>query len=329
MKRFLLLTSVLICATVLAVAQHPTFMGVSMNQSASNIANQLASRNGWTIVDSDEDTYELMGTYLDIPNCDIFIFNNNQVNRCYAISVYFPEQSTWNTLKNRYRDVVRKVKAQASDYTTTDESSEFIAPYAEGDGDEMLAVTAEKCNYRTVMWRGDNAKILIYIHKKKKVLIHFYDFDNYPSDDDDQHTTTTTGSEGCMHFLNIPMNISASAFSQQLVNNHGFEQTKYNPNSHCYSHRGRFSGHNNAEVYVFGTNVSEHVYEIDAYLPEQTTWAGIKAQYLTYRDALKQKYTLTDETTGFTDGLSEGSGKEVQWVKDKKCNYTAEFSAPG
>ena len=327
MKRLLLLTSVIICATALAVAQHPTFMGISMNQTASSIANQLASRNAFTFVDSEDDTYELKGTYLDIPNCNIYVFNNPQVNRCYAISVYFPEQNTWNALKKRYREVVSKVQEQAPDYTITEESSNFIAPYAEGDGDEMLGVTADKCNYRTVLWRGDNAKIVIYISKKKKVLIHFYDFDNYPSDDNEQQTTT--GGETYMHFLNIPMNLSALNFSQQLVNSRGFTHTNYNPNSHCYSHKGRFSGIDDVYVYVFGTPKSERVFEINVYLPEQSTWAGIKAQYFAYRDALKQKYTLTNETTGFSDGLQEGSGSEVQWIEDGKCNYVTEFSAPG
>lgn len=333
MKRILLIVSILIGSAIAALAQYPYFMGISFDKPASTIANQFCSRYNLRITNTQQSVITLSGSFLGYNDCEIFVFNNDEINLCHGISVYFPEQNTWNALKKRYREVVRNLKSQEPTFTVTKEETVFTAPYAEGDGDEMLALTNDMCTYRTIFSQGDDdAMIVVRISQDKQVVIHYYNEANVPNNPGSSSSSSSTSSsqdDNCMHFLSIPMNISASDFSQRLVSSRGFRKFDYDSESHCYSHRGRFSGHDNVEVYVFGTAISEHVFEINVYLPEQSTWAGIKAEYIAYRDALKQKYTLTNETTGFTGGHNEGSGNEVQWVTDGDCNYVAEFSAPG
>lgn len=102
---------------------------------------------------------------------EIIIINSPISKLVWKLTVYFPEEVGWYSLKScyfKYLDVLKeKYGEPESSY------SNFVSPYYEGDGYEMSAVSLKKCNY-CAFW-GD---MVLSISEFKQVSVMYQNNEN-------------------------------------------------------------------------------------------------------------------------------------------------------
>lgn len=352
----LILTILALASPTMKAQEHATFLGIPINGRLSQFCNKLVSQKGLTIVEKDDSrgVYTLSGKFMNYNNCEFYVFDNDNTKQTYHIDVYLPEQSTWRGILNQYKRIVNDYRTNST-YTFDEDKATFSSPYREGGGNEVEAVKEGKVDYYTYFtYKGGLLKI--QISRYMQVELSFYDVANYPFDDSDNGGGTgaiggtggtggTGGGTGgtvtptpaptpapstspAMTFLNIPMRGTINDFAQQLVNQKGCTIVSVNEGSNSISMRGQFTG-KDCEIYVFGTPQTKQVWKVTVYLPEQSTWRAIKAEYLEYKSKFDTniKYTLTSSYDFFSDPYEEGDGKEVEGIKADKCHYSAFYDA--
>lgn len=325
MKKIL---SLLILAMAFAVtshaADHETLLGVPLNGTLSQFASKMSAK-GVRTVERESTVYTLDGSYSGYSGCEFYVFPNENTGQVYKVDIYLPKRTTWSSIKNDYNKMVRQF-AGNSNYRFDEEKAEFDSPYREGDGDEVAAIKAEKCNYFTD-YISSTGMVRVSISKFMQVKIAYYDFANFPSDDSDSDSgssngSTTVDSSGAMKFMGIPMRGNINSFAQRLVNEKGCRIV--DNGEHVVSLRGKFTG-KESEFYVFGTASSDQVWKITVYLPKLSTWSSIKNEYLRYKKEFDNKYDLRSSYDFFSEGYSEG----VEGVEADECHYSAFYNAPG
>lgn len=132
-------------------------------------------------------------------------------------------------------------------------------------------------------------------------------------------------------FMGIPMDGRLSPFCNKLVNQKGMRIVERDDDRGVYTLSGRFAGYTDCEFYVFDNDNTKQVYQIDVYLPEQSTWSAIKNQYnkivRDYRS--NAAYTYRSSTSDFEAPYRDGGGDEVSAVKADKVDYSTTFIADG
>ncbi len=89
----------------------------------------------------------------------------------WKVSVIFPENKSWISLKNHYK----KIKELYNKKYTYDISYEFFKdPYYEGDGYELSAFKQEKAYWTTFYMEG----IMIEVNNKAELVISYENSDN-------------------------------------------------------------------------------------------------------------------------------------------------------
>lgn len=132
-------------------------------------------------------------------------------------------------------------------------------------------------------------------------------------------------------FMGVPMDGRISQFCNKLVSQKGLKIVERDDERGVYTLSGRFAGYTNCEFYVFDNDNTKQVYQVDVYLPEQSTWNSIKTQYnkivRDYRS--NAAYTFKSSTSDFESPYRDGGGDEVAAVKDEKVDYSTTFIADG
>ncbi len=323
MKRLITLVMLVVAMTATTFAsEHLSFLGIPMNGTVEQFCNKLVSQKGLTIVDrSDEGVYSLEGRFNGLRNCEFYVFPNDDTGQVYKVDVYLPKDNSWSALKGRYNRTVRDFRSD-SDWHFDEEGETFESPYSEGDGDEMVAVENEKCNYYTD-FIGSGGWVRIKISRWKQVLLRFYDFANFPSDNDNSGSSTN---QTAMQFMGVDMRGNFKSFAQKLVNQKNFSIVRQGDTFVELS--GQFTGEE-CEIYVFGTDQTKQVWKVTVYLPKLNTWNALKRQYLKYKEAFDNKYTVDSEYSYFEDPYNEGDGNELEGVRNEKCHYVTFYDADG
>ena len=90
------------------------------------------------------------------------------------------------------------------------------------------------------------------------------------------------------------------------------------------------STHKSLEILAVMTPTSQLVWKLDIFLPKETSWYSIKAQYNNYLSTLTEKYGSPDKTYGFfSDPYVEGDGYEMTALSVEKCTYMALWNSSG
>lgn len=325
MKKILAIVLALICAVApMEAAQHLTFMGLELDGTPEAFKTKFLRKQGVTF-DSELNGGTLLfyGPFMGYQNCEFYLFNEG--GRVNNMDVYLPVATSWNQIKRQYRQMVAESKADTR-FTVMEEHAEFEAPYAEGDGDEMLAVENEKCSYSTLLV-SDLGYIKVSISKFKQVYIIYYDFAENPTPDPTPTPTPTpTPDSGQLSVFGFPIQGSASQFANKLVNSKGCRITDdSDPNWLCL--RGSFAGQTNCEIYL-GTEDSQFK-TVAIYFPEVSSWREIKRQYETFKTQYDTKYTVDKTWSEFRNGYREGDGREVEGVRADECYFITTYKAPG
>ena len=130
----------------------PEFDGVKVDSTLSYFITQYTAKG--FILEKQDGALTIMHGTLGTDKLTLYIVATPVSKKVWKVVAAFPEQSTWNSLKEKYNSL--KEILQSKYGTPTDDFHFFASPYKEGDGDEMTAVEANKCDYMTAWVKEEN-----------------------------------------------------------------------------------------------------------------------------------------------------------------------------
>ena len=162
-----LLIAIAILATSVLNAQE--FSGVPIDGDLTTFLTRIKAK-GFTFKKYIEQGAIINGK-IGIRDVEVFVFTTPKSKKVFKLSVYFPERSTWGSLKSEYFELVEVLTKKYGEPTSR--YSSFKSPYEEGDGYEMSAVQLEKCNYSTFWIKRNNLSMVIDISKFHQINITY------------------------------------------------------------------------------------------------------------------------------------------------------------
>lgn len=158
---------------VVGIAQtadsHLTFMGIPITGSSGFFLSQLEQK-GFTKISEFESSTKLYGKFAN-EIVELTVLASPRTKTVCKVIVYFPEKNNWSDLRNDY---FTKKRLYRGKYLMTDDFEFFSTPYEDGDGYEMRAVAAEKCNYMS-FFSEPGGHIYIEICTKKCIKVTYED----------------------------------------------------------------------------------------------------------------------------------------------------------
>ena len=135
-----------VCLTICAQeSDHLTFKGIPINGTLQVYVQKLKNAGFTFSKYSDTGTIAFLnGTFTGKP-VEVIVVASPKTKTVWKVSVYYPEQVSWYTIKNDYFEMVASLTQKYGN--PTDNFEFFSDPYYEGDGYEMQAIRMEKCHY--------------------------------------------------------------------------------------------------------------------------------------------------------------------------------------
>jgi hypothetical protein len=138
------------------------FLGIKVGGKLSEVVAKFKLK-GFKVTSPDNLNPILTGK-AGVSNVEVIIFSSPITKTVFKISVYLPKQNDWESIKSEYEDYLKTLTAKYG--TPTSSFNFFSSPYKEGEGDEMNAITMEKCHY-SAYW--ENVSIEISEYKQVKI----------------------------------------------------------------------------------------------------------------------------------------------------------------
>lgn len=125
--------------------EHLCFKGIPIDGAPENISKQLQAHGFVQNEVFPNGRICLTGTFAAVEDCTIVINYSKLVEKTWAITVWFPEQYSWFSLKDQYlrfKDMfIKKYGRPEKDFGF------FMPPYEDGDGDELSALKSDNVTY--------------------------------------------------------------------------------------------------------------------------------------------------------------------------------------
>lgn len=146
------------------------FLGIKVDGKLSEVVAKFKLK-GFKITSPDNLSPTLVGK-AGVSKVEVIILSSPITKTVFKIAVYLPKQNEWESIKSEYEDYLRTLTAK---YGTPNNSFNFFgSPYKEGEGDEMNAITMEKCFY-SAYWNN----VSISISEYKQVSIVYENSKNF------------------------------------------------------------------------------------------------------------------------------------------------------
>ena len=113
----------------------------------------------------------LKGDFAGKSDCTIGVLATKQSNTVWKVVVYFPEKTSWYSLKSEYKSFK---ESYTEKYGSPSSYEYFSDPYYEGDGYELQALRLEKCSYVSY-YETDKGYISVEIDDSKCVTVSYED----------------------------------------------------------------------------------------------------------------------------------------------------------
>ena len=143
MKKLLLALCAMFSVVMTQAQEHMVFKGISMGCDLTTFVSQLQAK-GYTAVSVNDETALLLGNFAGTDGCKIGVVCTANSKQVCQVMVIFPTKNSWHSLKKEYLFLKESYTVK---YGVPDSCEYFSAPYADGDGFEMAAVSAGRCNY--------------------------------------------------------------------------------------------------------------------------------------------------------------------------------------
>ena len=313
MRKILFSLLLILAIAMPAAAEHARFLGIEINGSQEQFKRQLLSVGGIKCLESrcDDKGYVYTGSYAGYNNCEFYTLE--KCGNVYCVVVYLPEASSWRQIKRQYNQICGEYNSDSAFRLTKQEAS-FEAPYAEGDGDEMLAVANEKVSYVSV-YDNSSTTIIVKISKFKQVKIIVSDKENFAREEPEAH----------MLFMGLPITGTPGEFANRLMREKGFTLKERTPSGSVLV-TGRFAGFDNCTVGVM-LDDNDGGINIGVLFPKCTSWATLKSQYFALKAHLGNKYTQTYCDESFSDSYYDGCGRELEAIRNEQIHYVTKYNA--
>jgi hypothetical protein len=117
-----------------------------------------------------ENIFSYTGKFID-KDVDLRVLVTPSTRTVWKVNAELPESNSWAGLKSEFIDLSKKLTQKYGHYYQG--KAEFLQPYNEGDGNELLAIYQEKCIYFNY-WKTENGFIGISIisHREGTALIN-------------------------------------------------------------------------------------------------------------------------------------------------------------
>ncbi len=338
------------CTSALA-AGHFSILGVEINGSQEQFKCKMTAISGMRYDNNTLDIWVYYGKFEGMPETEFYVSDNNDTDKVYKVTMYLPEQSSWDALKSRYMTYFNRFK-NYSGLRIESSSTGFDSPYREGDGDEMVAVASDKCNYESTFYNGQ-VYIVLRICMFKQVQISVYDLANTPSSFDYRNhysasasdassvfgsvnaapSSAPYGSQGyssgssasSLTFFSLPVYGTAKEFANRLVSQKNCRITN-DSNIQRIGLKGNFAGYNDCDIFVNEKPGTGQIYQLRVFLPQPSTWSAIKQQYFSFKNIYDSKYTCTQSVTSFSGSYRDGDGNEMQAIDNGNVDYRSEYT---
>jgi hypothetical protein len=172
-----LFTCIALFISLLVNAQE--FMGVKVEGSRSQITEAFKAKGFTVLQNSPENNVVTMKGTVNSNTVELYASFTPRSNKCWALTVFLPEKTSWYSLKDQYKDYLNILIEKYGE--PNNKYSFFSSPYYEGDGYELQAVRLEKCTY-SAFW----SNVSIQISKFKQVKIHYENATNAALDDEEK-----------------------------------------------------------------------------------------------------------------------------------------------
>lgn len=146
------------------------FLGIKVDGKLSEVVAKFKLK-GFKVSSPDELSPILVGK-AGVSNVEVIILSSPISKTVFKIAVYLPKHNDWESIKSEYEDYLETLTAKYG--TPTNSFNFFSSPYKEGEGDEMNAITMEKCTY-SAYWENVSIKISEY----KQVSVAYENAKNY------------------------------------------------------------------------------------------------------------------------------------------------------
>lgn len=150
------------------------FLGIKIDGPIEECYQKYVTK-GFKLVSKEDNYYKLKGIVKN-QTVELYLVGTPISKKVCKLAVYFPEQSSWYSIKSDYKDIKSTITEKYG--KPTDDYSFFSSPYYEGDGYEETAVKVEKCHYAAI-WNepyGPNTSgynILVQISKWMQVSLQY------------------------------------------------------------------------------------------------------------------------------------------------------------
>ena len=343
----LVLLSLIACTSTFA-AGHFSILGIEINGTQEQFKRKMLSIDGMRFSSETLGIWVYYGTFEGMHETEFFISNNKSTDQVYDFTIYLPEKSNWSALKAQYMQYYNRFKNHPA-LRLEKETTGFLSPYREGDGNEMEGVASEKCNYASYFYNGQ-VYIELIISQWNQVEICVYDLANTPSSFDfrsyyNSSASNTTNVFGTVNsapasssnggqissgsssltFLGLPVYGTAQEFANRLVSQKNCRISS-DSNIQRIGLKGDFAGFKDCDIFVNEKPGTSQIYQLRVFLPEKSTWAAIKQQYLYFKNLYDAKYTCTQSVTSFSGSYREGDGNEIQAIENGNVDYRSEYT---
>lgn len=170
MKRLIVFVILMMGLSYLSHTQE--LMGIRVGGNKNKFIRGMKSKEFMVEKDYVGLSMAIMGGTIDGNSVDIHIYYTPISKLVTGVEVHFPEEETWGEVKNmygRYKEIlINKYGNPTSDFNT------FYSPYKEGDGNEMRAISVDRCGYYTRFDLTNGFSIIMRINHLGSVVI-FYD----------------------------------------------------------------------------------------------------------------------------------------------------------
>ena len=168
------LKSILIITLCLCVfsgysQEHLRFKNVPMDGTVTNFAATL-KKQGFAIAEEKRNLFVLTGTFINRP-CEVRKKKKKKTAAIWKVVVLLPTVKDWAPLKIDYMSL----KNAFVDKYGEGKSYEFFSkPYAEGESDEMEALSFGRCHYITY-WEKPEGTVALQITTEGRITITYED----------------------------------------------------------------------------------------------------------------------------------------------------------
>lgn len=170
MRKCIFIFCIIVFSIGAQAQDHLSVKGIPLGSSLSQFINQLKSK-GFREVYSTGGDVVLTGDFAGRKDCLVTLWSTPKTQLVWMVIVSFPPRDSWEELKKEYDNWK---KTYTEKYGVPESIEWFAPPYTEGDGQELMALTNDKCNYHS-FYENNSGKILVTISSLRCVQVVYED----------------------------------------------------------------------------------------------------------------------------------------------------------